>query len=513
MNIRVIPRLDIKGPNLVKGVHLEGLRVLGKPEDFAHRYYMNGADELIYIDLVASLYGRSNLKEIVSRTASNIFIPLTVGGGIRSVTDIRELLRAGADKVAINTALFEHPELLTEGAKTFGSQCIVLYIEAKKTSDGKYLCMHTNARENSGREVVEWVCEAVDRGAGEILLTSEDREGTGEGYDLDLLEMINNAVDVPVIASGGAGNINHLIEGAKVIGTGAVSAASMFHYHRLQELTDTAQFESEGNTSFIEQSRSKTIAFLEGKIHNHPISDVKEALVEAGSQCRMDLPSRDVRCSTDSIDVAIVDYGVGNLFNLGRAIRCLAGQDPVITDDVNIIKKANKVILPGVGAFGDGMASLKQRGLIKVLRERGQEGRPLLGICLGMQLLLSKSFEFGEHDGLGLIPGSVVHMFGDQQCKDTPLPHIGWAQLEPNIDMHQWKHTEFQSIKEKSSAYFVHTFVAKPDDETDILSVTQYGSTQFVSAVRRGNICGCQFHPELSGPDGLLILKAFLDKT
>jgi len=504
--------LDIKGPNLVKGVHLEGLRVLGKPEDFAYKYYMNGADELIYIDLVASLYGRSNLKEIVSRTASNIFIPLTVGGGIRSVADIRELLRAGADKVAINTALFEQPELLTKGANTFGSQCIVLYIETKRTPDGNYLCMHTNARENSGREVVEWAREAVNRGAGEILLTSEDQEGTGKGYDLELLEMVNAAIDVPVIASGGAGNLEHLVEGAKVIGTGAVSAASMFHYHRLEELTDTALFESEGNTSFIEQSRSKTTTFLEGKIKSLSVPDVKKALVEAGCQCRMDLPSKDIRCTSKSIDIAIVDYGIGNLFNLGRAVHCLAGQKPVITDDKEIIRTANKIILPGVGAFGDGMDNLKRCGLVDVLQERGQENRALLGICLGMQLLLSKSHEFGEHDGLGLIPGSVVHLFGNQPHEKTPVPHIGWAQLEPNNDITEWENTEFQYINEKSSAYFVHTFVAKPEDKNDILSITQYGPTRFVSAVRRGNICGCQFHPELSGPDGLSILKAFLDK-
>ena len=132
MSTRIIPRLDIKGPNLVKGIHLEGLRVLGKPQDFAYKYYQDGADELIYIDLVASLYGRSNLVEIVSRTAGEIFIPLTVGGGVRTVEDMRGLLRAGADKVAVNTALFVNPELITEGARVFGSQCMVLYVEARK---------------------------------------------------------------------------------------------------------------------------------------------------------------------------------------------------------------------------------------------------------------------------------------------------------------------------------------------------------------------------------------------
>jgi len=505
--------LDIKGPNLVKGVHLEGLRVLGKPEDFAHKYYMSGADELIYIDLVASLYGRSNLKEIVSRTASNIFIPLTVGGGIRSVDDIRELLRAGADKVAINTALFENPELINEGAKTFGSQCIVLYVEAKKMPDGTYTCLHTNARENSGREVVDWVREAVSRGAGEILLTSEDNEGTGGGYDLELLHMVNEAVDVPVIASGGAGNRDHLVEGAQVIETGAVSAASMFHYNRLDELKDTTQFQSEGNTSFIEQSRTKTIAYLKGKISCHSVSDAKDALVNAGAACRMDLPTENIRCESNPADVVIVDYGIGNLFNLGRAIQCLTGREAVITSDKEVIKKAEKVILPGVGAFGDGMNYLRERDLIDTLRQRGADNKPLLGICLGMQLLLSKSNEFGQHEGLGLIPGTVVHMFDGKQNSEVPVPHIGWAPLEPPQDDTHWAQTEFQDVPKGNSAYFVHTYVAQPDDKNDILSVTQYGPTRFVSAVRRGNVCGCQFHPELSGPDGLAILKAFIQKT
>lgn len=510
MNIRVIPRLDIKGPNLVKGVHLEGLRVLGKPEDFAHKYYMNGADELIYIDLVASLYGRSNLKEIVSRTASNIFIPLTVGGGIRNVDDIRGLLRAGADKVAINTALFSTPELITQGAKTFGSQCIVVYIEAKKMPDGTYTCLHTNARENSGREVVDWVREAVDRGAGEVLLTSEDNEGTGQGYDLELLRLVNEAVDVPVIASGGAGSLEHLIEGAKAIGTGAVSAASMFHYHRLEELKDTAQYSSEGNTAFIEQSRTKTIAYLEGKIHCLSVPEVKQVLSENGFSCRMDFPQEALRCtSADPVDIAVVDYGIGNLFNLERAIHCLTGKNPVITDDKDIIANADKVILPGVGAFGDGMQNLRNRDLVDTLRKRGAENRPTLGICLGMQLLLSRSFEFGEHEGLGLIPGSVVHMFNGQPA-DVPVPHIGWAALEQNG--RPWLDTEFRNVPDGGSAYFVHTFVARPEDETDILSMTRYGSTHFVSALRRGNVCGCQFHPELSGPDGLAILKAFIEQ-
>ncbi|HMM39180.1 MAG TPA: imidazole glycerol phosphate synthase subunit HisH [Desulfovibrio sp.] len=510
MHIRVIPRLDIKGPNLVKGVHLEGLRVLGKPEDFARKYYLDGADELIFIDLVASLYGRSNLKEIVSRTASDIFIPLTVGGGVRSVDDMRELLRAGADKIAINTALFSAPSLLDKGAKVFGSQCMVLYIEAKRMPDGRYFCLHTNARENSGREVVEWVREAVSRGAGEILLTAEDREGTGLGYDLELLRMVNDAVDVPVIASGGAGNLDDLAAGARELGTGAVSAASIFHYHRLSKLTDTARFDSEGNTAFIELARTHTPAFLEGRIHCIEVGDVKRHLNALGFQCRGDLPADAVEPLSGRIpNVAIVDYGMGNLFSLRRAIHHLTGQEPLLTSDPGPIREAERVILPGVGAFGDAMANLRERGLVAALRARAAQDQPLLGICLGMQLLLSRGFEFGEHEGLGIIPGDVRHLFDGERRPDAPVPHIGWAPLRRPEGI-SWEETPFSGLSDGCHAYFVHTFSARPVNPGHVLSFTEYGPTPFVSAVRKGNVCGCQFHPELSGPDGLGILTDFL---
>lgn len=509
MNIRVIPRLDIKGPNLVKGIHLEGLRVLGRPEDFARKYYEQGADELVYIDLVASLYGRSNLKEIISRTAGHIFIPLTVGGGVRSVEDMRELLRAGADKIAINTALFTDPTLLEKGANVFGSQCMVLYVEAKRMPDGRYLCMHTNARENSGREVVDWVREAVSRGAGEVLLTSEDREGTGLGYDLELLRKVNDAVEVPIIASGGVGNVGHLIEGAAVLGAGAVSAASIFHYHSLVEITDTRRFESEGNTAFIELSRSHTSAYLEGRIKSAGIGEAKSVLAAAGFNLRVGTQEPIKGLTGMAPDVVIVDYGMGNLFSLSRAIQRLTGKEATITNDPSVVRSASKVILPGVGAFGDAMANLRECGLVQSLRDRAAHGLPLLGICLGMQLLLSRSYEFGVHEGLDIIPGEVRHLF-DKGCHaGTPVPHIGWAGLRIPCQ-NDWQNTPFASLVDCCPAYFVHSFAARPQYAEDVLSLTEYGPATFVSAVLRGNVCGCQFHPELSGPGGLSILANFL---
>ena len=231
-SVRVIPRLDVKAPNLVKGIHLEGLRVLGKPADFARRYYEEGADELLYIDIVASLYGRNNLIGIVEDTTKDVFIPITVGGGIRSVDDITALLRAGADKVAINTAAVKRPEFLSEGARAFGSQCIVLSIEAKRQTNGRWEAYTDNGRERSGVDAIEWARRGEELGVGEILLTSVDQEGTQKGYDWELIRLVSSAVTLPVIASGGAGSLEDFPRAVRECRADAVSAAHLFHYKK-----------------------------------------------------------------------------------------------------------------------------------------------------------------------------------------------------------------------------------------------------------------------------------------
>ena len=232
MSARLIARLDIKGPNLIKGVQMEGLRVMGDPYDFARRYYEAGVDELLYIDIVASLYGRSKLTEVVRRTAQDVFVPMTVGGGIRSVEDVTELLRAGADKVAINTAAVARPDLIAEVANRFGSQCMVLSIEAKQQAPGKWEVYTETGREHSGLDVVEWAQRGVELGAGEVLVTSIDREGTRKGYDIDLIRAIAGVVEVPVIASGGYGAAGDLAA-ALTAGADAVAVADALHYGRV----------------------------------------------------------------------------------------------------------------------------------------------------------------------------------------------------------------------------------------------------------------------------------------
>lgn len=232
-NVRLIARLDIKSPNLIKGIHLEGLRKIGDPQQFAQAYYAAGADEIIYMDIVASLYNRYSLSDIVRRTAEQVFIPITVGGGLRSLADVEQALRSGADKVAINTAAVARPELITEVATRFGSQCMVLGIEAKRSGEGRWEAYTDNGREHTGLDVVEWVRRAVDLGAGEILLTSVDQEGTRRGFDIALTRAVSDSVRVPVIASGGMGTIEHLTSVVRDGHADAVAMADVLHYKRL----------------------------------------------------------------------------------------------------------------------------------------------------------------------------------------------------------------------------------------------------------------------------------------
>lgn len=231
-NIRLIARLDIKGPNVIKGIHLEGLRVMGSPDEHALRYYLQGVDELIYMDCVASLYGRNHLGNIVSAAAKDIFVPMTVGGGIRSVDDATQILRAGADKVAVNTAAVANPQLVTEIARRFGSQCMVLSVEAKQVGPERWEAYTDNGRERTGLDVIEWVKRGVAMGAGEVLLTSVDREGTRKGFDIALVKAVTAEISVPVIASGGMGKPEDLIDIVQQGRADAVAMADILHYNR-----------------------------------------------------------------------------------------------------------------------------------------------------------------------------------------------------------------------------------------------------------------------------------------
>ena len=230
--LRLIARLDIKGANLIKGIHLEGLRVVGDPQIHAAKYYQDGADEIVYMDTVASLYGRNNLVDVVSRATEHVFVPITVGGGIRSVEDARTLLRAGADKIAINTAAIKDPKLIRQLSDVWGSSTIVLSIEAKKTGNNKWEAYTDNGRERTGLDVAQWAETGAKLGAGEIFVTSVDQEGTRKGFDCELVAEITKRVEIPVIASGGFGSLDHLSQLVKTSKPTGVAIADSLHYNR-----------------------------------------------------------------------------------------------------------------------------------------------------------------------------------------------------------------------------------------------------------------------------------------
>jgi cyclase len=280
--IRIIPRLDIKGPDLVKGINLEGLRVLGNPEKFAKFYYEQGADELIFQDTVASLYQRNSLTDIITKTAENIFIPITVGGGLRTLDDINCVLRAGADKVAINTAAIQNPKFISEASNFFGSSTIVVAIEAIKQADNSYLAYTDNGREHTGIDAISWAKDVEKLGAGEILLTSVGQEGTGYGFDLDLIKMVSDAVKIPIISHGGPSQASHLVDAVKYSNTDAIAISSMFHYSLLKNNNQIfSTNDNEGNTEFL----NKNISY--NMFGEHNIASIKNQLIKEGIEVRI----------------------------------------------------------------------------------------------------------------------------------------------------------------------------------------------------------------------------------
>ena len=231
---RVIPCLDVRDGRVVKGVNFVNLTDEGDPVELAERYAAEGADEICYLDISAAPTGRPTMLDVVRRTAENVFVPLTVGGGVRSPEDMKATLRAGADKVGVNTAAVERPDLISECASRFGRQCVVLAIDARRRPDGTFEVVVNGGRSPTGRDAVAWAREGVERGAGEILLTSMDTDGTKDGFDIPLTRAVSTAVGVPVIASGGAGTVEHCVDAVRAGGASAVLAASIFHRREVE---------------------------------------------------------------------------------------------------------------------------------------------------------------------------------------------------------------------------------------------------------------------------------------
>lgn len=522
-SIRIIPKLEIKGPNLVKGVHLEGLRVLGKPEDRAYQYYLDGADELIYIDIVASLYRRNNILDIVRRTADRIFIPLIVGGGIRSVEDVRDAMRAGADKVAINTAALADPDLIQRCAERFGSQCIVVSIEARKRRDGVYEALTDNGRQQTGIDVFKWAHAAYKLGAGELLITSIDRDSTGKGYDLELVSKISELVPIPLIACGGAGNADDFVEVIRASRVSAVSAASVFHYHALATEPASKQFD-EGNVEFLKKY-SDAGRYDFKRIEPLSIPQLKVRLRRSNVVSMRPVVFNDTVSTTKNTElrssskpfIVVVDYGCGNLFSISNVLEKIGARFEV-SGMLDTINRADRLILPGVGSFESGMSGLRERGLVDAVISHAKQGKPLMGICLGMQLLMTQSEEFGLHNGLGLIGGNVVKIsIPSDNASLYRVPHIGWSGImPPRSDGGQagsitsWAGTPLKNVPSGRSMYFVHTYVVMPTDPRCVLAESTYGDITFCSVINKGAIFGCQFHPEKSDIAGKGIIRDFV---
>jgi cyclase len=240
---RIIPCFDVDHGRVVKGISFVELRDAGDPVELATQYDANGADELVFLDITASSDYRDSVYDLIAETADQIFIPLTVGGGVRSPEDVRKMLEHGADKVSINTAAIESPQVISDSARRFGPQCIVVAMDAKKIADSKWEIYTHGGRNATGLDAVEWAQQATDRGAGELLITSMDTDGHQDGYDIDLLRTVRNTVDVPIIASGGAGTPEHLYDALTVGGADAVLAASIFHFgkYTIQDLKNYLQ--------------------------------------------------------------------------------------------------------------------------------------------------------------------------------------------------------------------------------------------------------------------------------
>lgn len=243
---RIIPCLDVRDGRVVKGINFVNLTDEGDPVELATRYASEGADEICYLDISAAPQGRSTLLDVVQRTAQNVFVPLTVGGGVRSSDDMKSVLRAGADKVGVNTAAVKRPELITECATRFGNQCVVLAIDARLNADGWFEVVINGGRDATGMDAIEWATRATDLGAGEILLTSMDKDGTKDGFDIPLTRAVTGAVEVPVIASGGAGTTDHCIEAVTAGRADAVLAASIFHRREIEIETVKADMAAAG---------------------------------------------------------------------------------------------------------------------------------------------------------------------------------------------------------------------------------------------------------------------------
>ena len=472
---RIIARLDIKGKKLIKGIRFEGLRVIGDAVDFAEKYYLNGIDEILYIDAVASLYGRNSLSEILSETSKKIFVPITAGGGIKSIEDAKSLISNGADKVAVNTGLVENISLANSLVKVFGSQCIVASIQAKRNPNLGWEVMKASGRERTGKRVIDWINDLQGQGVGEILITSVDMDGLSKGIDSDLIEVCSKVCKIPLLVGGGFGQeaeVDRVIINPKISG---VSIGASFHKNKL------------------------SIKNLKNKIRESQPNLIRVVKCEDDYYSKKN--SKKIGNLFRKKNLTIIDYGLGNNLSLLNALEKL-DYEVKISSSINKIRDADLVFLPGVGSYSQGIKNLKNTGIFDLLIENSKLGKPIIGICLGMQMMLERGYEDGINSGLGLIKGEAKYMGEIKSDKKMLIPHVGWNIIKSN-------NKSFNSDIFNSMQYFVHSFNATDVPFKNRLHTFNYYKKEWIASIIKENIVGFQFHPERSGLQGLQLLDYF----
>jgi imidazole glycerol phosphate synthase glutamine amidotransferase subunit len=508
--IRVIARLDMKGQNVIKSIQFECLRTIGLPGEIAENYYKNGIDEIIYLDTVANLYDRSKLTKIVLEASKKIHIPLVAGGGLRNLDDIKDVLNSGADKVFINTAAIKNPKFIEQAANIYGSQCIVVSIEAKKTGDNNWEAYVDNGREPTSVNVIDWAKEAKNLGAGEIFLTSVDRDGTRLGLEEELINEVSKITDLPLVVSGGFGSLDQIKNLSKNSNIDGVAIGSALHYNILS--IESIKNEFKKNNYLTRETQKNHIAQKEiadinkelKKDYNYfSIRQLKDSEMKVKNINDFDNKNFNIK-KNKNYNVGIINFGINNLKSVENSLKKLNYSCSWI-DTPEEVLKCDKLILPGIGSFGIAMNNLKKLNLVNPILKKISNKTPFLGICLGMQLLFTRSFEHGEHEGLKVLEGDIEPFESQSNYK---TPHIGWTLLEES----KKKSILLNGMNnEKNFFYFIHSFKANIKKKNEYtVHTTNYGNVKFCSAIEYENIFATQFHPEKSGQVGLKLLNNFL---
>lgn len=478
---RIIASLDIKNEKLVKGIGMEGLRQIGMPEHFAKIYYEEGIDEIYFRDVVASLYDQNTIKSVVSKTAKRCFIPIIVGGGIRTLKDIEEILRAGGDKVAINSAGVKQPNFLKKAVDCFGASTISVQVDTQ-TINGIEKVVIESGRTITDIKTVDWITKTQELGVGEIILTSVDLDGTGKGFNFEFLEKIRDLTSAPLVVAGGAGAMCHLTRANLLPHVSGIGLASILHSNYNVEVSGVNRIRK------YEISNTKNVESIS-------IKEIKKSL---------NLPNRVKKDSGELLlkpairksqkKVGILDYGAGNIYSVANAL-VEVGAEPELVKNESHFNKIDALVIPGVGEFENAMRKLKSNNLVQPVIDYFNEGKKILGICLGMQLLFDGSDESPNCAGLSIIKG---------RCRLLPeksgkVPNIGWCYVDEKDGTNA------------TQMYFIHSYYVELDNPMRANQwYTNLKRFSFPAMIKYEHLMACQFHPELSGKAGLKLLDNWL---